>query len=233
MQQWPRNDPRQYDDLAGEWWRPRGVFAMLHWIAASRATLIPAATHPGDLLLDVACGGGVMAPYVAQLGYRHVGVDIGFTAVSVAREHGVTPVQGDAARLPFGDGVASVVVAGEILEHVRDLPAVVGELCRVLARGGTLVVDALADTALSKLLTVTVAERIPGGPPVGLHDPDLYVGRGALIALCAQHGVRLRLGGLRPSVLAWLGWLLRRRADGRMVRTRSTAVLFTGVGVKA
>ena len=79
MQQWPRNDPRQYDDLADEWWRPRGVFAMLHWIAASRATLIPAATHPGDLLLDVACGGGVMAPYVAQLGYRHVGVDIGFS----------------------------------------------------------------------------------------------------------------------------------------------------------
>ena len=82
---------------------------------------------------------------------------------------------GDAARLPFADGGADVVVAGEMLEHVTDLPAVVAELCRVLAPGGTLVVDALADTAVCRFVTVTVAERIPGGPPAGLHDPALYV----------------------------------------------------------
>jgi 2-polyprenyl-6-hydroxyphenyl methylase/3-demethylubiquinone-9 3-methyltransferase len=128
--------------------------------------------------------------------------------------------------------VAGVVVAGEMLEHVTDLPAVVAELCRVLAPGGTLVVDALADTWLSRLVTVTLAERIPGGPPVGLHDPGLYVSRGALIALCAEHGVALRLHGLRPSIVAWVGWLLKRRPAGRMVATRSTAVLFSGTGVK-
>ena len=229
----PRNDPRQYDDLVAEWWRPRGVFAMLHWIAESRAMLIPAATRPDALLLDIACGGGVMAPYVGKLGYRHVGADIGFAALEVAREHGVVPVRADAARLPFADGVADVVVAGEMLEHVRDLPGVVAELCRVLAPGGTLVVDALADTALCRFVTVTLAERIPGGPPVGLHDPELYVSRGALIALCAEHGVRLRLRGLRPAILAWMGWLMKRRESGRMVATRSTAVLFTGVGTKS
>ncbi|MDX6222222.1 MAG: 2-polyprenyl-6-hydroxyphenyl methylase / 3-demethylubiquinone-9 3-methyltransferase [Frankiales bacterium] len=228
-----RNDPEQYDDLVAEWWRPRGVFAMLHWIAASRAELIPEAGRPGAILLDIACGGGVMGPYVGKLGYRHVGADIGFAALIVAREHGVQPVQADAARLPFADGAADVVVAGEMLEHVRDLRAVVAELCRVLAPGGTLVVDALADTALSRLVTVTLAERIPGGPPVGLHDPALYVSRGALIALCAEHGVRLRLRGLRPSIPAWVGWLVKRREAGRMVATRSTAVLFTGVGTKA
>ncbi len=228
-----RNDPRQYDDLVEEWWRPRGVFAMLHWIAEARSTLIPAPTRPGALLLDIACGGGVMGPYVGRLGYRHVGADIGIAALQVARRHGVVPVQADAASLPFAVGVADVVVAGEMLEHVRDLPAVVAELCRVLAPGGTLVVDALADTALCRFVTVTVAERIPGGPPVGLHDPALYVSRGALIALCAEHGVSLRLRGLRPAILPWLGWLLKRRESGRMLATRSTAVLFTGVGTKA
>jgi 2-polyprenyl-6-hydroxyphenyl methylase/3-demethylubiquinone-9 3-methyltransferase len=229
----PRNDPGQYDDLVAEWWRPRGVFAMLHWIAQSRSTLVPPAPRPGAVLLDVACGGGVMAPYVARLGYRHVGVDIGLAALSVAREHGVEPVQADAGRLPFADGAAEVVVAGEMLEHVTDLAAVVSELCRVLAPGGTLVVDALADTALARFVTVTLAERIPGGPPAGLHDPALYVSRGALIALCAQHGVVLRLHGLRPSLIAWVGWLVKRREAGKMVATRSTAVLFSGVGVKA
>ena len=227
----PRNDPGQYDDLVDEWWAPRGVFAMLHWIAESRATLIPPAAG-SDLLLDIACGGGVMAPWVHRLGYRHVGVDIGQAALVVAREHGVQPVRADAARLPFTDGVAAVVVAGEMLEHVTDLPAVVAELCRVLAPGGTLVVDALADTALCRFVTVTLAERIPGGPPQGLHDPALYVSRRALVAECAQHGVVLRLRGLRPSILAWVGWLLKRREAGRMLATRSTAVLFSGVGVK-
>jgi 2-polyprenyl-6-hydroxyphenyl methylase/3-demethylubiquinone-9 3-methyltransferase len=206
---------------------------MLHWIAESRAALIPPAGTDGALLLDIACGGGVMAPYVAQLGYHHVGADIGQAALLVAREHGVQPVRADAARLPFADGVAEVVVAGEMLEHVTDRPAVVAELCRVLAPGGTLVVDALADTALARFLTVTLAERIPGGPPRGLHDPRLYVNRRALVAECAEHGVRLRLRGLRPSVIAWVGWLLRRREAGRMVGTRSTAVLFSGTGVKA
>jgi len=38
-----RNDSAQYDALAGEWWRPTGVFAMLHWLAAARARLVPPA----------------------------------------------------------------------------------------------------------------------------------------------------------------------------------------------
>jgi hypothetical protein len=42
----------------------------------------------------------------------------------------------------------------------------------------------------------------------------------------------LRLRGLRPSIPAWVGWLVKRREAGRMVATRSTAVLFTGVGTK-
>jgi 2-polyprenyl-6-hydroxyphenyl methylase/3-demethylubiquinone-9 3-methyltransferase len=231
-QQRPRNDPRQYDDLVAEWWQPHGAFAMLHWIAEARASVLPPAVD-GELLLDVACGGGVMAPWVARLGYRHVGVDVGLAGLGQAREHGIVPVCADATRLPFADGIAPVVVAGEMLEHVTDLPAVVAELCRVLAPGGMLVLDALADTPLARLATVTLAERIPGGPPPGLHDPALYVDRDRLVRLCAEHGVRLRLTGLRPAVLPWLAWLARRRPAGRMVRTRSTAVLFAGVGRKS
>jgi alkylation response protein AidB-like acyl-CoA dehydrogenase len=45
----------QYDDLHGEWWKPRGAFAMLHWIAAARATLIPRASSPGYLVFNMHC----------------------------------------------------------------------------------------------------------------------------------------------------------------------------------
>jgi 2-polyprenyl-6-hydroxyphenyl methylase/3-demethylubiquinone-9 3-methyltransferase len=227
-----RNDPAQYDDLADGWWDPRGSFAMLHWIAEARAALIPPASRSGAVLVDVACGGGLLAPHISGHGYRHVGVDLSRTAVRVAAEHGVIPVRGDAARLPLGDGSADVVVAGECLEHVPDPAAVVTELCRILKPGGTLVVDTIAATVRARLLAVTIAERIPGGPPPRLHDPALFVDRVQLVAECARHGVHLRLSGLRPSIAASVGWLFGMRRQSRMVASRSTAVLFQAVGTK-
>lgn len=225
-----RNDPRQYDDLAGAWWDPRGPFAMLHAIAAARATLIPAARRPGAVLADLGCGAGLLAPHVD--GYRHIGLDVTDSALRQARDHGVLPVRADVLQLPLPGGVADVVVAGEILEHVTDLPQAVAEACRILRPGGTLVLDTLADTALARLLAVTVAERIPGGAPKGIHDPALFVDREVLLAECARHGVRLALSGLRPSVRGLVWWFARRRDRVGMVRTRSTAVLFQGYGVK-
>ena len=58
-----RNDPAQYDDLAREWWRPHGAFAMLHWIAEARSALVPPASRPGAVLVDIGCGGGPLAPH--------------------------------------------------------------------------------------------------------------------------------------------------------------------------
>lgn len=228
----PRNDPAQYDDLADHWWDERGRFAMLHWIAEARAGLVPPAVRDGALLLDLACGGGLLAPHLAGKGYRHVGLDLSSTALRTAREHGVVPVRGDVLRLPFGDEVADVVVAGEILEHVIDLPRAVAEACRVLRPGGTLVVDTIAATWWGRFSSITVGERIPAGPPPRLHDADLFVDRGVLRREAARAGVRLTLAGLRPSARDYLGWLGGRRATVRMLPTRSTAGLFQAVGTK-
>jgi len=228
----PRNDPRQYDDLAAEWWKPDGLFAMLHWIAEARAGLIPPAGQRGAVLVDLGCGAGLMAPHAARLGYRHVGVDLGARALGLATQHGVLAVQADVARLPLADATADVVAAGEILEHVPDLPATVAEACRVLRPGGTLVIDTLAQTRLARFVAVTLAERVHGGAPKGIHDPALFVDRRALVEECARHGVSLTLRGLRPATGGLLRWLVRRGRPVAMVPTRSTAVLFQAYGVK-
>ena len=227
-----RNDPAQYDELVDEWWRPSGEFAALHWIAASRAEHIPPAERPDAVLVDLACGGGLMAPHVGRLGYRHVGVDIGLRGLELAREHGVTPVRGSVLAVPLADGCADVVVAGEILEHVEDDVGVLAECARLLRPGGTLVLDALAAGRLSVLINVHLLERLPGGPPPGLHDPALFVDRGRLLAAADRLGLDLRLVGLRPSLREAIAWKLGRRLTVRMKPVRSTAVVFAGYGRK-
>lgn len=228
----PRNDIRQYEGMADQWWQPYGQLAMLRWIAAARARLLPPAPRPGALLVDLGCGAGLLAPHAARLGYRHVGVDLVGTSLRLAAEHGVLAVRGDVQRLPVADGVADAVSAGEILEHVPDLPAVVAEACRVLRPGGTLVLDTIADTRLAKLVAVDIGERLPGGAPAGIHDPALFVNRARLLAEARRHGVRLTLTGMRPPLLGTLRWLARRDPDPVMRPTRSTAVLFQGHGLK-
>ncbi len=227
-----RNDPRQYDDLADQWWEPRGALAMLHWIARARGGSVPPATRAGAVLVDIGCGAGLLAPHLSGKGYDHVGVDVCASALALARSHGVRCARGDALALPVADGAADVVSAGEILEHVVDLDRAVAEACRVLRPGGTLVVDTIASTPLARLLAVTVAERLPGGAPRGIHDPALFVDRRRLVEQCARHGVELHLRGLRPALGALIAWRLGRRAEVPMVPTWSTAVLFQGIGVK-
>ncbi|MCW3813085.1 methyltransferase domain-containing protein [Micromonospora sp. DR5-3] len=237
----PPNDPRQYDDLAGEWWRPDGAFAMLHWLARARADLVPPASRRDAVLVDLGCGAGLLAPHLVGKGYRHIGVDLTRSALDQAATHGVTAIRADATAVPLAAGCADVVSAGELLEHVPDWRRAVAEACRLLRPGGLLVLDTLNDTVLARLVAVEIGERLPTVPR-GIHDPRLFVDARALVAECARHGVALRLRGIRPELGGTLAWLLRRMRSGatdrppgrtpRIVPTWSRAVLYQGQGVR-
>ncbi len=226
----PRNDYRQYDDLSDQWWRPDGEFAGLHWLAEARGRLIPAPS-PGAVAVDIACGGGLMAPYLR--GYRHVGVDLSVASLELARRHGVDVVRGDVTALPLGDGIADLVVAGEIFEHVADLDATVAEIARVLKPGGVVVCDTINDTWWARLSLVTIGERMPGGPPPGCHDPELFVEPRRLQAEFARHGIELHVRGLRWSAPDYAAFLVSRNRPVRMVPTRSLASVYQAKGRKA
>jgi 2-polyprenyl-6-hydroxyphenyl methylase/3-demethylubiquinone-9 3-methyltransferase len=225
------NDPGLYDDLADEWWKPHGVFGPLHWLASARADVVPVASRPRSVLLDLACGGGLLAPHIVGKGHHHVGVDLGVSTTHLAQAHGVDAVRGDVLLLPFASSSVDVVVAGEIFEHVSDLARVVDEIGRVLRPGGTLVCDTLADTRRCAFLLVTAGERV-GVAPRGVHDPALFVNPDRLRRLCAGAGIELTLRGLRPSIPQVLAWLVHRRDVVEMRPTRSLRMVFQGVGVK-
>lgn len=226
-----RNDPALYDDLVEQWWRPRGPFVMLHWLAAARGSLVPPADRRDAVLVDLGCGAGLLAPHIAGKGYRHVGVDRSAPSLRLAAEHGVHGVLGDVLAVPLADGAADVVVAGEILEHVDDLPGAVAEACRLLRPGGALVIDTLASTMLCRWIAIGLAESV-GLAPRGVHDPALLVDRDVLRQECERHGVRLALRGIRPSMTDLVSWSLRRGSTVRMVPAPTTAVLFQGYGRK-
>jgi 2-polyprenyl-6-hydroxyphenyl methylase/3-demethylubiquinone-9 3-methyltransferase len=82
------------------------------------------------------------------------------------------------------------------------------------------------------LINVHLLERLPGGPPPGLHDPALFVDRERLLAAADRLGLDLRLVGLRPSLRDAIAWRLGRRTGVRMMPMRSTAVVFAGYGRK-
>lgn len=227
-----RGDPELYEVFADQWWDPRGVFAMLHWLATARAALVPDARRPGSVLVDLGCGAGLLAPRIAHRGHLHIGVDTSTSALRSARERGVRPVLADLAHTPLPDSSADCVVAGEVLEHVPDLPRAIAEACRLLRPGGTLVLDTLAATARCRLVAIGVAERVPGLAPRGVHDPALLVDRGTLVTEAARHGVPLSLRGIRPHFGDLAAFFSGRGEHVRMRPTGSTAVLFQAVGRK-
>ena len=161
-----------------------------------------------------------------------MGVDIGLPGLRLARDHGMLVARGSVLHVPLADGCADVVVAGEILEHVEDDVAVLSECARLLRPGGQLVIDGLAAGRLSVWINVHLLERLPGGPPRGLHDPALFVDRQRLLAAADRLGLDLRLVGLRPSMREAVAWKLGRRDTVRMKPIRSTAVIFAGYGRK-
>lgn len=95
---------------------------------------------PGSKVLDLGCGTGILLASLADEGYRAVGTDISRTMLSRAR--GTAPlVTADGGNLPFADASLDAVLARGSIHHMQDIPAVLGEILRVLRHGGQVVLS--------------------------------------------------------------------------------------------
>jgi 2-polyprenyl-6-hydroxyphenyl methylase/3-demethylubiquinone-9 3-methyltransferase len=183
----------------------------------------------GLSLLDIGCGGGLMAEPMARLGFAVTGIDAAEKNVAVARRHAAQmglaidyraePVEAMAAAGRQFD----VVLALEVVEHVADLDAFISAAVATLKPGGVLLVSTLNRTAKAFALAIVGVEYVLGWLPRGTHDWRKFVQPAELAASLRQAGARVgELAGMSYSPLS-----------GRWSITRDLAVNYFAVARKA
>ncbi|MEM6773208.1 MAG: bifunctional 2-polyprenyl-6-hydroxyphenol methylase/3-demethylubiquinol 3-O-methyltransferase UbiG [Pseudomonadota bacterium] len=173
----------KFEALAARWWDPTGEFRPLHEINPLRANWIDErAPVAGQRLLDVGCGGGILAEAMALRGADVQGIDMGEGPLSVARLHQLeSGVDVDYRRCTAEELAAEqpehydVVCCLEMLEHVPD-PGAVIKACADLARpGARLFFSTINRNPKAYLFAIVGAEHILRLLPAGTHEYAKFI----------------------------------------------------------
>ncbi|WFB10711.1 bifunctional 2-polyprenyl-6-hydroxyphenol methylase/3-demethylubiquinol 3-O-methyltransferase UbiG [Streptomyces sp. LX-29] len=243
------------------WWRDDQPFATLKEFTPARFdyfhTVLTRRLHldlDGLRVLDVGCGGGLLAERFAAAGCRVTGLDPSKESLAAATAHAaesgleIEYRHGVAERLPFPDGSFDLVYCCDTLEHVTDPDQAVGEAVRVLRPGGYYLYDTINRTFRSWLVMIKMAQdwRSVSFAPRNLHDWKQFIKPTELHALFAKHGLGnqdlVGFGSSRSQreVLR----LLRRRARGEisygelgrqfaLAHNTDTSIIYAGYARKA
>jgi len=174
---------RKFEELASRWWDPHSEFKPLHEINPLRLAFIDRlAPLQGREVLDVGCGGGILAEAMAAKGARVTGIDMGEAPLEVARLHLLESglqvryeriaVERLAAEMPQH---FDVVTCMEMLEHVPD-PASVVQACAALVKpGGHVFFSTISRNPKAYLFAIIGAEYLLRLLPKGTHDYARFI----------------------------------------------------------
>lgn len=190
----------KFNRLADQWWDPEGEFKPLHAINPLRLKYIETRIggFAGKRILDVGCGGGILAESMAARGAEVTGIDLAEDALSAAREHAqthavkvdysLTSAETLAARATESGaaGQFDVVSCMEMLEHVPD-PATVIAACATLCRpGGQVFFSTINRHPKAFLLAIVGAEYLLRLLPRGTHSYEKFI-KPSELATAARH----------------------------------------------
>lgn len=190
----------RFEQLAARWWDRDSEFRPLHEINPLRANWIDErAPVAGRKVLDVGCGGGILAEALARRGAQVTGIDLGEAPLAVARLHGLeSGVAVDYRRLSVERLAAEmpasfdVVTCLEMLEHVPDPAAVVAACARLVKPGGQLFFSTINRNPKSFALAIVGAEYLLGLLPRGTHTYARFIRPAELAAWCRAAGLEVR-----------------------------------------
>jgi 2-polyprenyl-6-hydroxyphenyl methylase/3-demethylubiquinone-9 3-methyltransferase len=198
---------QKFSDLAHRWWDPTSEFRPLHEINPLRLEWINARVPlQGKNVLDIGCGGGILAESMARKGAKVTGIDLSEKALKVADLHSLesgVPVRYEliaaealAAREP---AQYDVVTCMEMLEHVPD-PAAIVKACATLVKpGGHVFFSTLNRNPKAYLFAIIGAEYLLRLLPRGTHDYAKFITPAEL----ARH---IRQADLNLEVLKGMGY---------------------------
>ncbi|MGA2779765.1 MAG: bifunctional 2-polyprenyl-6-hydroxyphenol methylase/3-demethylubiquinol 3-O-methyltransferase UbiG [Steroidobacteraceae bacterium] len=173
----------KFNALAQSWWDPRGPSKPLHDLNPLRLRYIETiATSAGKPLaqrrvLDVGCGGGILAESMARTGANVLGIDLAPAVLEVAELHALEAKVAVAYRAVGAEelaqeqpGAFDLVTCMEMLEHVPDPASSLAALAALMSPGGDLIVSTLNRTARAFLVAIVGAEYLARVLPRGTHE---------------------------------------------------------------
>lgn len=207
----------KFSDLAHRWWDPESEFRPLHQINPLRLGWIQShCALAGKRVLDVGCGGGILADAMARVGAQVLGIDLATKALKVAKLHALeagTPnveyreasVESLATEQPAR---FDVVTCMEMLEHVPD-PASVVRACAALVKpGGWVFFSTINRNPKAFVLAIVGAEYVLNLLPRGTHEYLKFIRPSELAAHCRAAGLVLcHSRGLQYNPLTQRYWM--------------------------
>jgi 2-polyprenyl-6-hydroxyphenyl methylase/3-demethylubiquinone-9 3-methyltransferase len=169
----------KFSNLAHRWWDPEGEFRPLHDINPLRLDWIAGhAALEGAAVLDVGCGGGILAEAMARHGARVTGIDLSEKALRVAELHlheSKLPVRYEKSSVEDYAGEFDIVTCMELLEHVPQPASMVAACARLVRPGGRVFFSTINRNPKSYLFAVVGAEYVLGLLPRGTHDYQRFI----------------------------------------------------------
>jgi 2-polyprenyl-6-hydroxyphenyl methylase/3-demethylubiquinone-9 3-methyltransferase len=194
--------------LASEWWGPRGKMRALHKFNPVRLAFIrdqacaafdrdpkTLDSLKGLRVLDIGCGGGILAEPLARLGAVVLGIDPAEENAAAARAHANESGLAIDYRATTAEALAAagkrfdIVIASEVVEHVADVGLFIRSAAEMVRPGGLLIVTTINRTLKSFGLVIVGAEYILRWLPIGTHRWDKFVAPDELEAAIAASGL--------------------------------------------
>ena len=191
----------KFSALAHRWWDPTSEFRPLHEINPLRLAHIErlAGGLSGKRIVDVGCGGGILAEAMAAKGATVTGIDLADKPLKVAMLHRMETASAVDYRLVSAEDLAAespgafdMVTCMEMLEHVPDPPSIVSACAKLVKPGGLVFFSTINRNAKSFAFAIVGAEYVLGLLPKGTHEYAKFVTPSELARHCRAAGLDVR-----------------------------------------